>query len=229
MELPDSALIFVDAWIAVVDKPPGLPVHATPDPQRDHLQAAVGRLLARRGHQPADVGVAHRLDVGTSGLVVLGRTPDMTAELGALFAGRAVHKTYLALTHRADPLPQGPLDVRNHLAPGKRNDWPMVAVRSGGDAAWTTLQTLATSAHAVLWQAELHTGRRHQIRAHLAGLHMPLLGDTAYGATPSAPRPMLHAWHLTLPHPNTGTPLSWTCPPPPDFTATVTRLGLTLP
>lgn len=229
MELPDSALIFVDAWIAVVDKPPGLPVHATPDPQRDHLQAAVARLLARLGHPCPHLGLPHRLDVGTSGLVVLGRTPDMTAALGTLFAGRAVHKTYLALTHRVDPLPNGPLEVRNHLAPGKRGQWPMVAVRSGGDAAWTTLQTLSTSAQAVLWQADLHTGRRHQIRAHLAGLHMPLLGDTAYGAPPSAPRPMLHAWHLTLPHPSTGTSLSWTCQPPADFQAAAKHSGLTLP
>ena len=230
MELPESALLFIDDALVVVDKPAGLPVHATRDPGRDHLQAAVARLMVRRGLDAAHVGLPHRLDVGTSGLVVLGRTPTVTAQLGALFAARETQKTYLALTARPRDLPPSPLDVRNHLAPNRqRGGWPMVAVRAGGDAAWTTLHLVSLGPQALLWQADLHTGRRHQIRVHLAGVGAPLAGDTEYGSPLPAPRPMLHAWRLTLPHPVTHSPLSCEAPLPADFRALATRLRLAMP
>ncbi len=228
MELTDAALLYLDDALLILDKPAGLPVHATLDAARDHLLLAAARLLARRGESPGVLGLGHRLDVGTSGLIALGRRQDVTAKLAAQFAERTALKAYLALTQRADPLPQAPLEVRNHLAGNKdRHGFPVLAVRSGGDRAWTTLTVQQASAQAVLWRAELHTGRRHQIRAHLAGIRMPLIGDVAYGAAIAADRPMLHAARLQLDHPLTGAPLVFRVPPPADFLLALQRLGLT--
>ena len=227
MELADAALVYLDDALLILAKPPGLPVHATLDPGRDHLLLAAARLLDRLGHAPGELGLGHRLDVGTSGLIALGRRPEVTAKLAALFAERSVKKVYLALTQRLDPLPTEPLEVRNHLGANKdRNGPPMIAVRSGGDRAWTTLTVLQASARVVLWQAELQTGRRHQIRAHLAGLGMPLVGDVDYGAGIAAGRPMLHAVRLELQHPLTGEPLCFALPPPADFAAFAAQHGL---
>ncbi len=227
MELADAALVYLDDALLILDKPPGIPVHATLDKQRDNLLLAAARLLVRRGVAVGELGLGHRLDVGTSGLIALGRDPAVTAQLAALFAGHAVQKFYLALTAHAPPLPEAPLDVRNYLITNKdRRGPPMVAVRAGGDRAWTTLTVLQARPGAVLWQAELHTGRRHQIRVHLAGLGMPLFGDDAYGAVVPAPRPMLHAAQLVLPHPLTGAPLAFQAPVPADFAALAARYGL---
>lgn len=229
MDLTDPQVLYVDPALLVVDKPPGLPVHATLDRERDTLERAVLRWLTKQG-QTAELGLAHRLDVGTSGLVVLGRTREMTAKLVEIFAQRQVQKLYLALTSRLDPLPESPLEVRNHLAANrKREGWPVIAVHAGGDRAWTTLTQVQTSARAVLWQAELHTGRRHQIRAHLAGLGMPIVGDLDYDTPIPASRPMLHAFRLSLPHPQTGQQLDVQAPLPTDFVAVARRLGLVLP
>ncbi len=227
MELKDDSIVYLDAALLILDKPPGLPVHATLDPGRDHLLLAAARLLARRGEAIGELGLGHRLDVGTSGLIALGRHPDVTAKLAAEFAQRHVGKVYVALTGRVDPLPDGPLDVRNHLGANKdRRGPPIVAVRAGGDRAWTMLTVLAAGPDTVLWRAELHTGRRHQIRAHLAGLGMPLLGDAAYGGQLPAARPMLHAARLTLPHPVTGELLQFQSLLPPDFLAAAARHGM---
>ncbi len=227
MELADEAVVYLDDDLLVFDKPPGLPVHATLDPERDHLIAAAGRLLLRRDEAVGELGLGHRLDVGTSGLIVLGRRPEVTARLAALFADRAVRKVYVALTERSDPLPEGVLEVRNHLAANKdRKGVPVVAVRSGGDRAWTTLQVLQSSPRAVLWRAELHTGRRHQIRAHLTGLGMPLIGDLDYDTRIPASRPMLHAAQLSLPHPVTAAPLAFSALVPRDFLAIAERYDL---
>ena len=227
IDLLDNALVYLDDALVILDKPPGLPVHATPDPHRDHLLLATARLLQRRGEPVGELGLGHRLDVGTSGLIVLGRRPEVTARLARLFAERCVQKVYLALTNRIDPLPDGPLEVRNHLGQNKgRAGVPVVPVRAGGDRAWTSLLVLQASAHAVLWRAELHTGRRHQIRAHLTGLGMPLIGDTDYQTLLPAPRPMLHAARLALPHPLTGEPLRFAATLPRDFRAVAERYGI---
>ena len=227
MELADEALLYCDEALLALAKPPGLPVHATPDAGRDHLLAAVGRLLVRRGLAANGLGLPHRLDVGTSGLIVLGRQPEVTAQLSALFAARRVQKTYLALTGRVEPLPESRLEVRNHLAANKdRKGVPVVPVRAGGDAAWTTLAVVRQGPRAVLWQATLHTGRRHQIRAHLAGLGMPIVGDLDYDTPIAASRPMLHAARLELRHPVTQVLLRLESPLPADFQAVAARLGL---
>lgn len=227
MELLDHAVVYLDDALLVLDKPPGLPVHATLDPGRDHLLAAAARLLARRGLEAAGLGLGHRLDVGTSGLIAVGRRPEVTARLAAQFADRTVQKVYLALTVRVDPLPDGKLEVRNHLAANKtRRGPPMIAVRSGGDRAWTSLTVVQASGQAVHWQAQLHSGRRHQIRAHLSGLGMPLVGDVDYASPLTASRPMLHATRLCLAHPLTGAALGFSAPLPQDYLAAAVRYGI---
>ncbi len=227
MELADEAVVFLDDALLILDKPPGLPVHATLDPDRDHLVRAAARWLERRGLDAAHLGLGHRLDVGTSGLVAMGRRPDVTARLTAQFAERTVQKVYMALTSRLDPLPAGALEVRNHLGASKdRHGIPVIAVRSGGDRAWTTLRVVRTSVQAVLWRAELHTGRRHQIRAHLTGLGMPIAGDVDYGTSLPAARPMLHAAQLTFAHPVSGESLHFSSRLPLDFRVAAARLGI---
>jgi 23S rRNA-/tRNA-specific pseudouridylate synthase len=210
MELLTHDILYEDEWLLVLAKPAGL--------------------LQRDGHI-GYLGLQHRLDVETSGLLVFARREDANRPLSQAFAERRTEKVYLAVTARPGTLPQQPWSVRDHLAPNKRGHPPMVSVRSGGDPAWTDFVLRDVAERALLIEARLHTGRRHQIRVHLSGLGMAILGDRDYGpATASlAPRVLLHAWKLALAHPHTGAALAWRCPPPLDFRTAALHLGLAVP
>lgn len=231
MDLSPHDILYEDAWLLAVAKPPGVPVHATLDAHRDHLVACVGRLLLRRDGHIGYLGLQHRLDVDTSGIVVFSRLEEANRPLSQAFADRHTVKRYLAVTVRPLALPDETFTVRDHLAPNKRGKPPMISVRSGGDAAWTDFAVRAVGTDALLIEARLHTGRRHQIRTHLSGLGLPILGDRDNGPATAhlAARLLLHAWRLTLPHPHTGQPLEVHAPPPLDFRQAAERLGLPLP
>lgn len=235
MELDAGSLLYEDDWLVAVAKPAGIPVHATLDPHRDHLEAALGRWLVARDGAVGYLTLQHRLDVDTSGVVVLARRPEANLALARAFADRTVRKTYLALTARPDVLPQDAWTVRNHLASKKNQQPPVAAVRSGGDPAHTDFVLRQAAPSALLVEARPRTGRRHQIRVHLADAGMPILGDGDYGIRDAradsrrAPRLMLHAWRLELAHPGTGAPWAVTCPVPADMRATAMRLAMLLP
>jgi 23S rRNA pseudouridine1911/1915/1917 synthase len=214
--LDRSRLLHADAHLVAVDKPAGVPAQPTLTSDRGHLADLVGALLG------APVTLVHRLDRETSGVTVLARTPAAARALAAAFRDGAPEKTYLALCARAPSPAEGRLDAPLGKDPhraGRR------AVRPGGEPAATRYRTLAVGpSGAALVEARPETGRTHQIRAHLAHLGAPLLGDVRYGGPRAAggvpvPRTMLHARRLAIAHPATGEPLVLEAPLPQDFEA----------
>lgn len=207
---PTLRILFEDAWLIAVDKPSGLPTHETKDPTRPSLTALIENHVGHR------VFVHHRLDAGTSGVVVFAKAAEANASLAASFAERAVDKTYLALVHRP------PIDWPAEMA----IDSPIAVLKNGkvrvgtsGSTAATRVRVLQRGRDRCLVEAKPLTGRKHQIRVHLASVAAPIIGDVRYG-TPSA-RPgrlMLHAERLELDHPLTGERLTIVSPRPPEFT-----------
>jgi 23S rRNA pseudouridine1911/1915/1917 synthase len=223
-ELDPRRLLHLDDAVVVVDKPAGLVVHATVDRQRDHLVAAVRRLLGRLGHGTAHLGLVHRLDRDTSGVVVLARTPASEAALGAAFARREVDKRYLAIVHDPNGVAAGadPRVIATFLAPGRGSGGRTVVVHAGGKPAQTELRWLASAGPWALMEARPRTGRTHQIRVHLAHVGLPIAGDPLYGEGPTSDRGevkrlMLHAAALTLVHPSGQGEVTWTAPSPRGF------------
>lgn len=213
-------ILYEDAALIAVNKPPGLPTHATADPNRENLFGIVKRFLAGRGAPPY-LGLHQRLDRDSSGIVVFTKDPAANPALAALFAGREVSKRYLALTLRPARQPASSWRVANRLASGgKGRRTRMQSVSVGGDAAVTEFKRLETLDHALLIEARPQTGRKHQIRVHLAEAGLPILGDEIYGpasAAPTAPRLMLHAGWLGFRHPLTGVAIAVESPLPADF------------
>jgi 23S rRNA pseudouridine1911/1915/1917 synthase len=220
--LTPEKVLYRDDVLLAVDKPPGLPTHATADPSRPSLVAHVTGYLREAGAIPY-VAVHQRLDRDTSGVVVLATDPRANEGLARAFAGRRVEKTYLALTARPSPLPPRRLHVTVPLAApggGRR------VTTSGHEAkpAETRIVVREVLRDALLVEALPLTGRKHQVRVHLAHAGMPILGDPVYGDGGRAPRLMLHARRLLLPHPLTGRPLVIESPLPADFEAALARL-----
>ncbi len=211
--LASAALIHVDEDCIVVGKPAGLSL-AT---RRAEPKAAVAALLAALpegdvegfGLEVENLWLVHRLDVGTSGLVVLARSPDAHRELAQAFAERDVDKRYLALVW-GHPRPRaGRWDAR--LGPDRR-DRRRMRVDEEGRTAVSLYRVLASAPHVALLELHPLTGRTHQLRVHAASAGHPIVGDDLYGgprhrgvkelarrALLQPERPLLHAWRLTLP------------------------------
>jgi RluA family pseudouridine synthase len=246
-----AAILYEDEAIIAVDKPAGLPTVPTADPSRPCLVRAVEAFLAQAGRGPSTLGVHQRLDADTSGVVLFAKDPRANPALAAAFAEGAVEKSYDALTSRPARLPPSCWSVESALLPRGRAG--MASVRVGGQPARTDFVLRAASARALLVQARPRTGRKHQIRVHLAEAGLPILGDPLYGpSTRGAPsrgpkdaasrargparpaglpalragRLMLHARRLALRHPLTGASLVIESPWPPDFERLVLALGL---
>ncbi|HTP52285.1 MAG TPA: RluA family pseudouridine synthase [Anaeromyxobacteraceae bacterium] len=210
-------LLYADEHLAAVDKPSGVPAQPTLTSDRGHLAELVSALLG------AEVTLVHRLDRETSGVTVLARTAAAAQKLSADFRQGRPAKTYLALCARSPSPPAGrieaPLGKGRTGHPGRR------VVRPDGEPAATAYRTLATGPGGVaLVEARPETGRTHQIRAHLAHLGAPLLGDARYGGPRmlgalAIPRVMLHALRLELDHPASGERLSLEAAEPEDFRA----------
>lgn len=227
--LEPKQVLYEDDALIVVDKPPGLPTQPTVDPQRPSLYGIVKRHLAERGGPEPYLGLHQRLDRDTSGVVLFTKDPAANAGLAAQFAGRSVEKTYHALTRRPPRLPPPSWRVSSRLAAVGRGRARVETVRSGGALAETGFALLETHAGGLVVEARPRTGRKHQIRVHLAEAGLPILGDDLYGAprtsgAPVVPRLMLHAARLALRHPLSGARIAIESPDPPDFAATLRAL-----
>lgn len=227
--LTSARILFDDGIVLAVDKPPGLPTHATADPSRPSLAGHVEAWLRAHG-RPVTPAVHQRLDRDTSGVVLFGVDARANAGLATAFASGQAEKAYLALTTS----PQRRLPRRFRIEAPIGDAGPGgEGVRVGGRGAKPSETEVAVREvleHALLVEARPQSGRRHQVRAHLAHAGVPILGDPVYGsptsngqadsraaAGPSVPRLMLHAWRLALTHPTTGKPLVVESPIPADF------------
>lgn len=222
-------VLFEDEWLLVVDKPAGLPTQPTLDPSRASVFATLKEYLEQRDGGVRYLGLHHRLDRDTSGVLLLTKDQKANAGASALFAGKTIRKTYQALTGAGAAGPEA-WEVENYLGEigrvGKASKFG--AVRSGGDPAQTSFRVLERWPGALLIEARPHTGRTHQIRVHLAEGGYPIFGDAFYGGARQlpagagggrvpVPRVMLHAAALEFLHPVTKVELAVRSPLPADF------------
>ena len=216
--LAATEILYEDEALIAVNKPPGLPTPPTVDPARPHLLGIVQRYLEQRGRRRAYVGLHQRLDRDTSGVVLFTKERAANAGLADLFARREVVKTYHALTRRPVLLPPRSWRAVSRLGVrGRGGGKRMASLGSGGALAETDFTLLEAFLRGVLVEAHPRTGRKHQVRVHLAEAGLPILGDELYGGGAGVPRPMLHARSLAFHHPRTGAEIVIRSPYPDDF------------
>jgi len=211
-------VVYEDGDLMVINKPAGMVVHPAPG---HHSGTLVNALLGRGGEWSSAggavrPGIVHRLDKGTSGLIVAARNDVSHRSLSAQLADRTLSRSYLAIVKgriegRAGEL-EGP--IGRHPKERKR-----MAVVSGGRFARTRYEVIERRRGHTLLRCDLDTGRTHQIRVHLAAFGHPVAGDADYGGrvVGGPKRPMLHAWRLRLRHPRSGEQMSFEAAPPADF------------
>jgi 23S rRNA pseudouridine1911/1915/1917 synthase len=211
-------VVYADADLVVINKPAGMVVHPAPG---HHGGTLVHALLGLGGTWSATGGAArpgivHRLDKGTSGLIVAARNDGSHRALSAQLADRTLSRAYLAIVKGTVRTQAGRLEgpIGRHPRERKR-----MAVVSGGRPARTGYEVVGRRRGHTLLRCDLETGRTHQIRVHLAALGHPVAGDSDYGGRVAGGprRPMLHAWRLRLRHPSTGAEMSFEAAPPADF------------
>ena len=216
--LPGVEVLYEDELLIAIDKPAGLlSVSTERQGERERTALALVRdALSRPGH-PARLWPVHRLDRETSGVLLFARSREACEEVRAEWS--EVHKTYLAIVE-GEPRP--PAGVIEQPLWEDRGLNVRVGAHTGAKQARTHYATLASSRGRALLEVRLDTGRRHQIRAHLAWLGHPIVGDRRYG-TPG-PSLGLHALRLELLHPRHRRPLSFTAAPPHAFSGFDTAL-----
>jgi 23S rRNA pseudouridine1911/1915/1917 synthase len=237
-------LLHGDDHVRVFDKPPGMAMHAT----ARYYFTTLARLLRER--YPDDgLQICHRLDRETSGCVVVARGKAAATRLKMAFEQRRVEKTYLAIVHGVPDWDERDVDLPLALAPPRHMNGPdrpamqiRMQVTEGGLSAQTHMRVLTRGRDVALVECHPRTGRQHQIRAHLAALGHPVVGDKLYAhgeetfvrycdmepgsmsdeeisAELGMVRQALHAARVTFPHPVTGEPVTVDSPLPEDMRA----------
>lgn len=215
-------VLFDDDDVIVVDKPVGVAAHPSPGwtgPTVIGGLAGLGYRIATSGAAERQ-GVVHRLDVGTTGVMVVAKSERAYAALKEQFKERSVEKIYHALVQGHPDPSSGTVDAPIDRHPS--HDWKWAVVQ-GGKASVTHYDTLEAFPHASLLEIHLETGRTHQIRVHMSALRHPCVGDAMYGADPTLTkrlglsRQWLHARRLAFAHPGSGERLSFESPYPPDL------------
>ncbi|HKE51763.1 MAG TPA: RluA family pseudouridine synthase [Actinomycetes bacterium] len=220
--VPGLRVVFDDDHVVVVDKPVGVAAHPSPGwTGRTVLGglAAAGYRISTSGAAERQ-GIVHRLDVGTTGLMVVAKSERAYSVLKQAFRDRRVDKRYHALVQgHPDPL-RGTVDAPIDRHPTLDYKWAVVA---GGKDSVTHYDTIEAFRAATLLDVALETGRTHQIRVHMAALRHPCVGDLTYGADPVLARRLgldrqwLHAVRLGFEHPDTGDWLEFISDYPDDL------------
>jgi 23S rRNA pseudouridine1911/1915/1917 synthase len=212
-------IVYEDADLMVVDKPPGLVTHPAPGHSGPTLAAALSGLAAG-GPDPERAGIVHRLDRDTSGLLVVTKTEEAHTALSKALKARQVTREYLALVAGRVETESGTIDApigrdrARRTVVSTRSDRPRHAV--------THFQTIERLPATTLLRVRLETGRTHQIRAHLAAIGHPVCGDVQYGGRACGrelglERQFLHAEKLMFSHPRTGEIVVCESKPPVDL------------
>ncbi len=236
--LADSAIVFFDRDIVVVDKPAGM-LSVADEPGNKDTLGLHARTLLRRLSGPgedAPLGVVHRLDRDTSGVMVFTRTASALRLLAAQFRDHDVDRAYDAIAHGVVTERRIDTDLILDRGDGLRGSFGLFRRPRGelpGDArnAVTVVKPIERLEGATLLECRLETGRQHQIRIHLSELGHPLVGERVYirdypGAKIESPRVMLHAHTLGFVHPRTGERVVFQREAPGDFKEMIARLRL---
>ena len=222
MEVPELTIVHDDDDIVVIDKPVGVAAHPSvgwTGPTVLGALAGAGFRIATSGAAER-AGIVHRLDAGTSGLMVVAKSEKAYSRLKRAFHDRTVDKVYHAIVQgHPDPL-TGTIDAPVGRHPG--SSWKF-AVTAEGKPSVTHYETIEAFPSASLLEIHLETGRTHQIRVHMAAQRHPCVGDAMYGADPTISarlgltRQWLHAVRLGFVHPGTGEPVEFSTGYPDDL------------
>jgi len=228
--VPGLVIVYEDDDIVVVDKPVGVAAHPSPGwtgPTVIGGLAAAGHRIATSGAAERQ-GVVHRLDVGTTGLMVVAKSELAYSVLKDAFRNRDVDKRYAALVQGHPDPSRGTIDAPIDRHPTHDYRWAVVA---GGRDSVTHYETVEAFRAATLLDVRLETGRTHQIRVHMAAINHPCVGDLMYGADPTLAarlgldRQWLHAKALRFAHPRDRRPMEFERPPPADLQRALELLG----
>lgn len=228
--LEDLKIVYQDTDLVIVNKPVGCAAHPSPGwtgPTVVGALVAAGIPITSSG--PAErQGIVQRLDVGTSGLMMVAKTEDAYLKLKDMFRNREIKKIYHALAQGHLEPAIGTIDAPIDRHP--KEDYKM-AVVSDGKPSITHYEVIEYYRSVSLLKVELETGRTHQIRVHMSAIRHPLVGDLTYGADPNlaeeigVSRPWLHAQALEFTHPISGLPISVNAEYPRDLTDSLSRLS----
>ena len=225
-------ILFADEDVVVIDKPVGVAVHPSPGWEGPTVIAslnALGHRISTSG-APERQGIVHRLDVGTSGVMVVAKSELAYESLKNQFRERTVKKIYHALVQGHPDPSKGTIDAPIDRHPQENYKY---AVVNGGKDSVTHYETIEAFAGASLLKIELETGRTHQIRVHMAAIKHPCIGDSMYGADPKLAiklelhRQWLHATQLTFLHPKKGQDVTFNSTYPQDLSSSLSRIAET--
>jgi 23S rRNA pseudouridine1911/1915/1917 synthase len=211
-------IVHLDQWLAVVEKPADLVVHPAPSHRGPTLVEELGEILGG-GADPERPGIVHRLDKGTSGLLVVARDDATHAALQQQVRERAVERIYLALAGGRLASRTGTIDAP--IGRASRQRTRMAVSGAASRQARTHFEVLELLAAETYLEARLETGRTHQIRAHFGAIGHPLVGDPTYGGAEKygLERQFLHAHRLAFAHPASGEAISFRSELPADLAA----------
>ena len=228
--LADLKIVYQDSDLVIVNKPVGCAAHPSPGwsgPTVVGALIAAGVSISSSG--PAErQGIVQRLDVGTSGLMMVAKTESAYLKLKDMFRNREIKKIYHALAQGHLEPAIGTIDAPIDRHP--KEDYKMAVVSSGKPSV-THYEVIEFYRSVSLLKVELETGRTHQIRVHMSAIRHPLVGDLTYGADPNLAaeigvnRPWLHAQALEFTHPISGLPISVSADYPRDLTDSLSRLS----
>ena len=227
--LPELTIVYQDTDLVIVNKPVGCAAHPSPGwngPTVIGALIAAGIPITSSGPSERQ-GIVQRLDVGTSGLMMVAKTEAAYLRLKDMFRHRDIKKIYHALAQGHLEPAIGTIDAPIDRHP--KDDYKMAVVLDG-KASITHYEVIEYFRAVSLLKVELETGRTHQIRVHMSAIRHPLVGDLTYGADPNlageigVERPWLHAQALEFTHPVSGLPISVSAPYPSDLTDSLSRL-----